>query len=112
MTEHGIRGTRSQEHRYKEREETEMENPKYVAVELKTLQDGTFTVSTYKKDNIKDANKAYHSILAGAATSDALYHAAVILDWKGNRIKGEFYANEPVEPEEPMSIEEPEKEGE
>ena len=35
----------------------------YVAIELKVKQDGTFEVSTYKKDNKYDAEKAFHSIL-------------------------------------------------
>ena len=77
----------------------------YVAIELKTAQDGTFSVSTYKKDSREEAEKAFHSILAVAATSNALIHSAVILNPEGQLLKTECYKHEP-EPEEPKEGEE------
>lgn len=71
----------------------------YVAIELKTKADGSFEVSTYKKDNRDDAEKAYHSILAVAATSEHPVHAAVILNEFGTTIRSEYYKHEVQEPE-------------
>ncbi len=59
----------------------------YVAIELKVKQDGTFEVSTYKKDNKNDAEKAFHSILSGAATSEHPSHAAIVLNEFGNVVR-------------------------
>jgi hypothetical protein len=66
----------------------------YVAIELVTKQDGTFTVSTYKKDTRDDAEKAYHSILSVAATSTNKIHAATILNPEGKLLKNECYKHE------------------
>lgn len=85
---------------------------KYCVVELKTAQDETFTVSTFKKDTLDEANRAYHSILANAAVSDGLYHAAVILDWRGKIVdnKSEYYKHEPEPEPEPEPEEQTEAE--
>lgn len=69
----------------------------YVAIELVTKQDGTFTVSTYKKDNRDEAEKAYHSILAVGATSTNKIHSAAILNPEGQWIKGESYKHDAPE---------------
>lgn len=80
----------------------------YVAIELRTDFDGKFTVSTYKKETRDDAEKAFHSILAGAATSATLCHSAAIMNPEGKLLKSECYKHEPPQPEpEP----EPENEG-
>ena len=79
----------------------------YVAIELVTKQDGTFTVSTYKKDTRDDAEKSYHSILAVAATSSNPIHSAVILNPEGKLLRSECYKHDI-----PVVDEEPEKEGE
>ena len=71
----------------------------YVAIELVTKQDGTFTVSTYKKDTRDEAEKAFHSILAVAATSSNVTHAASILNPEGKLLKNECYKHEPPQPE-------------
>ncbi len=68
----------------------------YVAIESKVKQDGTYTVSTYKQDNRDDAEKAFHSILAEAATSTALIHSAVILNPEGQLLKSECYKHDPI----------------
>lgn len=70
----------------------------YVAIELKTKVDGSFEVSTYKKNDRDDAEKAYHSILAGAATSEHPVHAAVILNEYGATLRSEYYKHEVPEP--------------
>lgn len=72
----------------------------YVAIELKEEQDGTFTVSSYKKDNRDDAEKAFHSILTVAATSTARNHSAVILNPEGQLLKSECYKHDPPVQEE------------
>ena len=70
----------------------------YVAIESVTKQDGTYTVSTFKKETRDEAEKAYHSILSVAATSPHKIHAATILNPEGKLIKSECYKHEP-EPE-------------
>lgn len=77
----------------------------YVAIELVTKQDDTFTVSTYKKETRDEAEKAFHSILAVAATSTNKIHAATILNPEGKLLKNECYKHEVpvnVEPEQQM----------
>ena len=66
----------------------------YVAIELVTKQDGTFSVSTYKKETRDEAEKAFHSILAVAATSTNPIHAASILNPEGKLLKSECYKHE------------------
>ena len=101
----------------------------YVAIESVTKQDGTYTVSTYKKETRDEAEKAYHSILSVAATSNNLIHAATILNPEGKALKSECYKHEPEpepqpeptpeptpdpepEPETPAEDEEPKEDGE
>ena len=71
----------------------------YVAIELITKQDNSFTVSTFKKDTRDEAEKAFHSILSVAATSQNLIHAATILNPEGKLLKNECYKHEPPTPE-------------
>lgn len=66
----------------------------YVAIELVEKIDGSFTVSTYKKDSREEAEKAFHSILAGAAVSTHPVHSAVILNPEGQKLKSECYKHE------------------
>lgn len=73
----------------------------YVAVELVTKQDGTFTVSTFKKETRDEAEKAYHSILAVAATSTNPIHSAVILNPEGKLLRTECYKHDIPTPNEP-----------
>ena len=82
----------------------------YVAIELVTKQDDTFTVSTYKKETRDEAEKAFHSILSVAATSTNKYHSAAILNPEGKLLKSECYKHDPPAPA-PEQEEEP-KEGE
>lgn len=80
----------------------------YLAVEQKEKQDGTYEVSTFKKDTRDEAEKAFHSILASAATSEHLVHSACILNPEGKLLKSECYKHDPIPPE----PEEEPKEGE
>lgn len=82
----------------------------YVAIELVTKQDDTFTVSTFKKETRDEAEKAFHSILSGAATSVHKIHAAAILNPEGFLLKNDCYKHEIPAPE-PEPENEP-KEGE
>lgn len=66
----------------------------YVAIEQKEKQDGTYEVSTYKKDTRDEAEKAFHSILAVAATSEHPVHSACILNPEGKLLKSECYKHE------------------
>lgn len=66
----------------------------YVAIEQRVNQDNTYVVSTYKKETRDEAEKAYHSILAVAATSNALIHSATILNPEGQKIKSECYKHD------------------
>ena len=76
----------------------------YVAIEQKVKADGTYEVSTYKKETKELAEKAYHSILTNAADSPHPIHSATILNPEGNLIKTECYKHE-------VPVDEP-KEGE
>ena len=78
----------------------------YLAVEQKIKKDGTYEVSTFKKDTRDEVEKAYHSILASAAMSEHPIHSASILNPEGYVLRNECYKH-PVEPEE-----EPKEEGE
>ena len=71
----------------------------YVALELVTKQDDTFTVSKYEKQTRDEAEKAYHSILAVAATSKNKIHAASILNPEGKLLKNDCYKHETPAPE-------------
>jgi len=73
----------------------------YVAIELQVKPDGTFEVSTFKKNNRNDAEKAFHSILSSAATSKNLSHGAIILNEFGEVAKRpEYYKHEAEQPAE------------
>ena len=80
----------------------------YVTLELVTKQDGTFTVSSFKKETRDEAERAFHSILSGAATSENLVHAATILNEAGITLKTDYYRHDPKPAPEP----EPEKQEE
>lgn len=67
----------------------------YVAIEQKVKADGTYEVSTFKKETRDEAEKAYHSILAVAATSDNPVHSACILNPEGVCLKKDCYKHEP-----------------
>ena len=73
----------------------------YVAIEQKVKQDGTYEVSSFKKETREEAERAFHSILAVAATSDNLVHSACILNPEGRVIKTECYKHEAPQEEEP-----------
>lgn len=78
----------------------------YVAIESVTKQDGTYVVSTYKKETRDEVEKAFHSILAVAATSANAIHAATILNPEGQLMKTECYKHNAPAPEEPKEGEE------
>lgn len=69
----------------------------YVAIEQKVKKDGSYEVSTFKKETREEAEKAFHSILASAATSEHPIHSATILNPEGIGIKSECYKHEVVE---------------
>jgi hypothetical protein len=67
----------------------------YVAIEQKIKLDGTYEVSTFKKETREEAERAYHSILAGAATSEHPVHSAIVLNEFGQIIRpAECYKHE------------------
>lgn len=72
----------------------------YVAVEQKLKIDGSYEVSTFKKETRDEAERAFHSILSGAATSEHPVHSACILNPEGKLLKTECYKHEPPAPEE------------
>lgn len=78
----------------------------YVAIEQKVKQDGTYETSKYNKETREEAERAFHSILAVAATSEHLIHSACILNAEGKILKTECYKHDPI-PQEPA--EEPEE---
>lgn len=83
----------------------------YVAIESVTKQDGTYSVTTFKKDTRDEAESAYHSILTSAAKSTNAIHAATLLNPEGQQMKAECYKHDPPAPK-PEPVEEPKEEGE
>ena len=71
----------------------------YVAIEQKLKQDGSLEVSTFKKETREEAEKAFHSILSSAATSEHPVHSACILNPEGKMLKTECYKHETEESE-------------
>lgn len=59
----------------------------YVAIELKVKKDGTFEVSTFKKDDRNKAEQAFHSIMSSAAVSDYPVHAGLVLNEFGTVVR-------------------------
>lgn len=62
----------------------------YILIELQTTNGTTANLVTAYEDKLQ-AESAYHSVLASAATSQVGIHAAVLLDERGNVLKREFY---------------------
>jgi len=83
----------------------------YVAIEQKVKLDGTYETSKYNKETRDEAERAFHSILAVAATSEHLIHSATILNAEGQMIKTECYKHAAPAPE-PEPEEEPAEEPE
>lgn len=73
----------------------------YVAIEIKTKDDGTMEVSTFKKTTKAEGLKAFHSIMSSAAVSTYPVHTGVLLDEYGNVLRRESYKPE-VEDEKEM----------
>lgn len=70
----------------------------YVAIELRVNNDNSFTVSTFKKTSREEAEKAFHSILSSAATSDTKSHGAIVLNEYGEVIRRpEYYKHDQPE---------------
>ena len=83
----------------------------YVAIEQKVKLDGTHETSKYDKKTREEAERAFDSILAVAATSVHLIHSATILNAEGQMIKTECYKHAAPAPE-PEPEEEPAEEPE
>lgn len=66
----------------------------YAALEIKELADGTMTVDKFVKATRDEAERAFHSILAGAATSSHPIHSAAIINPEGVTLKRETYKHE------------------
>ena len=66
----------------------------YAALEIKQKKDGTMTVDKYVKETRDEAEKAFHSILAVAATSEHPIHSAMIINAEGQTLKHECYKHE------------------
>lgn len=62
----------------------------YTIVEQQTDK-GTTAVLTQTKDNINEAEQAYHTVLSYASVSTIDRHSAVILDEYGKELVSESY---------------------
>lgn len=69
----------------------------YAALEIKETVDGTMTVDRFVKETRDEAERAYHSILSGAATSTHPIHSAMIINPEGKTLKSECYKHEQKE---------------
>lgn len=81
----------------------------YAALEIKELADGTMQVDKFVKETRDEAERAFHSILTGAATSVHPIHGAMIINPEGVTLKRETYKHDQPEPE-PEPAEEPAEE--
>lgn len=80
----------------------------YYVIELQTNADGTSGNIVYAYASKADADEKYHSILASAAKSSVMVHAAVMIDRNGTPLKHDHFVH-PVEPQ-PEEPAEPEAE--
>lgn len=80
---------------------------KFLVIEIQTFDNNTIGTLTYDYDDRNEAESKYHSILAVAATSSLISHAAVLMTSYGQQIEYKCY-NHPkpmVTPEEPETEE-------
>ena len=63
----------------------------FTIIELQTTDNVTAVVPPQTRQNENEAKSVWHTIMAAAAISNVEYHAAVILDEKGNSIKKDCY---------------------
>jgi hypothetical protein len=82
----------------------------FVVLEIQNNGSTVGVIANVYEDGASAENK-YHTVLAYAAKSDLLTHAAVMLNETGSEIKHEFYRHLPPPPEpepepEPEVIEE------
>lgn len=73
----------------------------YAALEIKQKADGTMTVDKFVKETKDEAERAFHSILAGAAVSEHPIHSAMIINPEGVTLKKECYKHEIKQAQEP-----------
>lgn len=67
---------------------------KYIVIEVQTANDGTVAYLATVHETKQDAEQKFHQILSYAAVSDKKYHSAVILNDRGEWIKGETYEHD------------------
>lgn len=64
---------------------------KYIVIELQTATDGTVGNIVRAYDDRLQAESAYHSVLAAAATSKVPVHAAVMIGSDGDYVDAHCY---------------------
>ena len=67
-----------------------MDDLKYVVMEIQTLGENV-AILTYQYNTLREAEAKYHSILAVAAVSDLVKHAAALITNAGTLVKSEYY---------------------
>ena len=65
----------------------------FVAIEIKSKEDGSMEVSTFKKETEELGKQAFHSIMASAAVSTHPIHTGILLDAYGNTLRKESYTH-------------------
>lgn len=63
----------------------------YLVIEIQQSKEGAVSHLVTQHETQEAAEQKFHQVLAYAAVSNVAYHSAVILNGKGEWIKGETY---------------------
>lgn len=65
-----------------------------VIIEIQCLKDGSIGVNKWVEKDRNEAEALYHTKLSVAAKSSVPAHSVVMLNERGERVKGETYTHE------------------
>lgn len=65
---------------------------KYIVIEIQSAQDGTVSNIVNVYESRSEAEQKFHQVLSYAAVSDLKYHSVVVLNDRGEWVKGETYS--------------------
>ena len=68
-----------------------------IIIEIQYSKDGTIGIDKWAEKDRDEAEALYHSKLSVAAKSSVYMHSVVMLNERGDRVKGETYYHEAIE---------------
>ena len=68
-----------------------------IIIEIQCFKDGTIGVNKWVEKDRNEAEALYHTKLSVAAKSSVSAHSVVMLNERGERVKGETYYHEAAE---------------